>query len=99
MTERYGKKYGWIGFYTYAGMLDSDGRLPKDDERLSDVPIDPSFPESPPALIDLPISGSAQPLKTTDAGYIRVSSPSPTSFYIAPISAPTQGHGSPSTPT
>jgi hypothetical protein len=45
-AERYGKKYGWIGFFTYAGMLDALGLLP-DDGRLSDVDIDPSFPEQP----------------------------------------------------
>lgn len=55
-TDRYGKKYGWIAFYEYAGVLDDDGRLPSDEERLSDVQIDPSFPEPPsPAPIDLPI--------------------------------------------
>jgi hypothetical protein len=64
-TDRYGKKYGWIGFYTYAGMLDDDGRLPTDGGRLSDVDIDPSFPEPPPpAPIDLPIWARPSP---TDA--------------------------------
>ncbi len=45
-AERYGKKYGWIGFFTYAGMLEAQGLLP-DGRRLSDVDIDPSFPERP----------------------------------------------------
>jgi hypothetical protein len=54
-TERYGKKYGWIGFYTYAGTLTDNGRLPP-TERLSDVPIDPSFPDPPDRFpIELPI--------------------------------------------
>jgi hypothetical protein len=44
-TERYGKKYGWIGFFTYAGMLESQHLLPDGSQRLSDVDIDPSFPE------------------------------------------------------
>jgi hypothetical protein len=47
-AERYGKKYGWIGFFTYAGMLDAQGLLRDDGRRLSDVNIDPSFPELPP---------------------------------------------------
>ena len=53
-TERYGKKYGWIGFYTYAGILTDVGRFPA-DQRLSDLGVDPSFPEPPPpAPIALP---------------------------------------------
>lgn len=46
-TERYGKKYSWIGFFTYAGVLESQDALPRDG-RLSSVDIDPSFPETPP---------------------------------------------------
>ena len=46
-AERYGKKYGWIGFFTYAGILKAHGLLPDDGRRLSDVDIDPSFPEKP----------------------------------------------------
>lgn len=45
-TERYGKKYSWIGYYKYAGILADQGKLPL-DERLSHIQIDPSFPESP----------------------------------------------------
>ncbi|MCE5267641.1 MAG: AAA family ATPase [Planctomycetaceae bacterium] len=53
-TERYGKKYGWIGFYTYAGIMTDEGRFPA-DERLSDLGVDPSFPEPPPpAPVTLP---------------------------------------------
>jgi hypothetical protein len=47
-AERYGKKYGWIGYFTYAGALEAQGLLPDDGRRLSDVDIDPSFPEPPP---------------------------------------------------
>jgi hypothetical protein len=47
-AERYGKKYGWIGFFMCAGLLEAQGRLPRGDERLSGVDIDPSFPEKPP---------------------------------------------------
>ena len=59
-TERYGKKYGWIGFYTFAGMLEDDGRLPA--ERLSDLQLDPSFPERPlTAPFELPVWARAKP--------------------------------------
>ncbi|MCC6747124.1 MAG: hypothetical protein IT371_05650 [Deltaproteobacteria bacterium] len=46
-VERYGKKYGRIGFFTYAGILEDQGLFPR-DEPFSDVDIDPSFPEQPP---------------------------------------------------
>lgn len=48
LVERYGKKYGWIGFYTYAGLLEDSGRFPCRNREFSDVDIDPSFPEKPP---------------------------------------------------
>ncbi|HOI22023.1 MAG TPA: hypothetical protein PLD45_02000 [Spirochaetales bacterium] len=48
LAERYGKKYGWVGFYTYAGVLEERGLFPRDDYKFSDVDIDPSFPEKPP---------------------------------------------------
>jgi hypothetical protein len=48
-VERYGKKYGWIGFYTYAGLLEDRGQFPRENNEFSDVDIDPSFPEKPPA--------------------------------------------------
>ena len=47
-SERYGKKYGWIGFFTYAGVLEARGLLPNDGGRRSGVDIDPSFPQPPP---------------------------------------------------
>ena len=49
LAERYGKKYGWIGFYTYAGLLEEQGQFPRENHDFSDVNIDPSFPEKPPA--------------------------------------------------
>lgn len=59
--ERYGKKYGWLGYYTYAGMLADQGLLPL-DERFSDLQIDPSFPESPlSAPLTIPIWASPTP--------------------------------------
>lgn len=48
-TERYGKKYGWIGFHTHAGVLEDQGNLRDGGQRLADVDIDPSFPEPPPS--------------------------------------------------
>lgn len=48
-VERYGKKYGWIGFYTYAGVLEESEQFPRRDREFSDVDIDPSFPEKPRA--------------------------------------------------
>ncbi len=47
-AERYGKKYSWIGFYTYAGLLEDKGLFPRPNWPFSDVDIDPSFPEEPP---------------------------------------------------
>ncbi|MEL4319879.1 hypothetical protein WJX64_12760 [Leifsonia sp. YIM 134122] len=50
-VERYGKKYGWIGFYLVAGMLRARG------ERVNwlEVDIDPSFPQiSPPLPLTIP---------------------------------------------
>jgi hypothetical protein len=49
-VERYGKKYGWIGFFTYAGTLAKQAELPERGHRLSDVDIDPSFPILPAKL-------------------------------------------------
>jgi hypothetical protein len=46
-TERYGKKYGWIGFFTLASLLEAAGHSLGEIGRLSDVDIDPSFPELP----------------------------------------------------
>lgn len=48
LAERYGKKYGWIGFYTYAGLLEEREQFPRENHEFSDVDIDPSFPEKPP---------------------------------------------------
>jgi hypothetical protein len=45
--ERYGKKYSWVGYFEVAGRLSDNGELgaaSDDGGRLSDVPIDPSFP-------------------------------------------------------
>lgn len=47
-AERYGEKYCWIGFFTYAGLLEERGLFPRENKPFSDVDIDPSFPEKPP---------------------------------------------------
>ncbi len=46
-VERYGKKYGRIGFFTYAGLLEDQELFPS-EYPFSDFDIDPSFPEKPP---------------------------------------------------
>ena len=50
-VERYGKKYGWIGFYLVSGQLVAQGsRIP-----WLEVDIDPTFPQpSPPVPISVP---------------------------------------------
>jgi hypothetical protein len=55
LAERYGKKYGWIGFYTYAGLLEERGQFPRKNREFSDVDIDPSFPEKPPTDGDISV--------------------------------------------
>lgn len=46
-VETYGKKYGWIGYFEAAGRLNGKDRLPfTADGRLSDLTIDPSFPDA-----------------------------------------------------
>jgi DNA replication protein DnaC len=48
-TDRYGKKYSWIAYFElYGHRLDHDA-VDQWDVRLSDVDIDPSFPEPPPS--------------------------------------------------
>ncbi|MGB3764702.1 MAG: hypothetical protein WA966_15940, partial [Ornithinimicrobium sp.] len=45
-VERYGKKYGWIGFYLVSGQLAAQGsRIP-----WLEVDIDPTFPQSSPQV-------------------------------------------------
>ena len=54
-AERYGKKYGWIGFFTYAGVLEECGQFPRKNSPFSHTDIDPSFPEKPPTDGDTPV--------------------------------------------
>ena len=69
-VERYGKKYSWIGFYTYAGLIADNAKLPQDNERLSEVDIDPSFPELPPP-IPISIPNWTQPTILQDELWIK----------------------------
>ena len=64
-AERYGKKYGWIGFFTYAGLLESQGLLPRRDRPFSDVDIDPSFCDQPPVdgAVTIPLAWLAPSIK------------------------------------
>ena len=63
-TERYGKKYGWIAYHSYAGVADVDISW------ALHFDIDPSFPENPrPAPFDLPTW--ARPTPSNDARWIR----------------------------
>lgn len=49
--ERYGKKYGWIGFYLVSGMLNAQG----DGIPWLEVDVDPTFPQPSPRLpMELP---------------------------------------------
>ena len=49
-TDRYGKKYSWIAYFElYGHRLDNDA-VDQWEKRLSDVDIDPSFPEPPPSV-------------------------------------------------
>ena len=45
--DSYGKKYSWIAYFEMAGLLHDLGLLNRnhDQERISDVDIDPSFPK------------------------------------------------------
>lgn len=73
-TERYGKKYGWIGFHTFAGMLDDRGHARSDSP--AELDIDPSFPErGEPALIHPPMWARPTPkppLRWLRHGIVRV---------------------------
>ncbi|MFL6113584.1 MAG: hypothetical protein ACJ786_19800, partial [Catenulispora sp.] len=75
-TERYGKKYGWIGYYSAAGQLDDEGELTPRSERLSDLSIDPSFPERPAqASVRVPDWATSEPADLADwvaGGTVRV---------------------------
>jgi len=67
--ERYGKKYSWIAFYGQAGALDDRGELKPRSERLSDLGVDPSFPDRP-APLPITLGDWATPTPTSDEEWI-----------------------------
>jgi len=71
-VERYGKKYGWIGFYRVAGLLAEGGQA----SSWLEVDIDPTFPQpSPPAPVALASWARRTPREDRawlDKGIIRV---------------------------
>jgi hypothetical protein len=64
--DRYGKKYGWIGFYIVAGTLAGQGQLSQHLE----VDIDPTFPQSPP-VAPLQLSTWAPPTPADDLQWLQ----------------------------
>ncbi|MFE5220799.1 hypothetical protein ACFQ9U_29370 [Streptomyces sp. NPDC056568] len=64
--DRYGKKYGWIGFHTMAGMLADRGQPPEDLE----VDIDPTFPQ-PPQPVPIPLGPWTPRTPTDDLEWLR----------------------------
>lgn len=68
-TERYGKKYGWIGYYELAGRLDDKGELRDRSWASWGVwpDIDPTFPERPrPIALQLSPWASGGPTEDKD---------------------------------
>lgn len=48
-SDRYGKKYSWIGYFEMYGLRQHLGLLDEDEiARSADCGVDPSFPEPPP---------------------------------------------------
>lgn len=71
--ERYGKKYGWIGFWETAGRFQAEGHLTLEGHesyRLSDADIDPSFPDQPPRA-DLSFPTWVRPTPKDDKRWVR----------------------------
>ncbi|MFD6455473.1 hypothetical protein ACFWF3_32295, partial [Nocardia sp. NPDC060220] len=60
-TDRYGKKYGWIGFYLVSGMLSARG----EHVPWLEVDIDPTFPE-PSVLLPMKMPVWTQPTPKDD---------------------------------
>lgn len=65
-VERYGKKFGWIGFYTVAGVLADRGQLPT----WLEVDIDPTFPQPPPRA-PVALASWARRTPADDARWLR----------------------------
>ena len=69
-VERYGKKYSWIAFYNYAGILFDQGTPPDGGVRLRELHIDPTFPDDLPRITVEPPSWLGQP-NQTDEDWVR----------------------------
>lgn len=72
-VERYGKKYGWIGYYELVGRLDDAGKVKErywlGGDRIVTPDIDPTFPEEPaPVPIELPAWVKSEP--ADDAAWV-----------------------------
>lgn len=64
-VDRYGKKYGWIGFHTHAALLADRGQPPE----WFEVDIDPSFPAEP-APLKLTLPTWARPTPADDKRWL-----------------------------
>ena len=72
-VERYGKKYGWIGYYELVGRLAEAGNLPDWwawGGRQVTPDIDPTFPEKPPFLT-IPLPGWAPAGHVDEKAWLR----------------------------
>lgn len=70
--DRYGKKYSWIAYFEMAGQRIDDGKIKEsygENGRLSDVDIDPSFPD--PANAFPLIAAKLPELRTSLSRWIR----------------------------
>jgi len=72
-VERYGKKYGWIGYYELVGRLDDAGAVKErywlGGDRIVTPDVDPTFPEEPPPVpFELPAWVKPEPVD--DAAWV-----------------------------
>jgi hypothetical protein len=93
VADRYGKKYGRIGFFTYVGILEDEGLGPGLGS-FPDVDIDPSFPDAPPSVGTSSIPATwLSPSTLDDQSWIRGGA---TSLPIEIVRRETiDGHGGP----
>jgi hypothetical protein len=65
-VDRYGKKYGWIGFHKHSALMADRGSPPD----WLEVDIDPSFPRQPPTL-NLQLPTWARQTPAEDKNWLR----------------------------
>ncbi len=65
-VDRYGKKYGWIGFHKHSALMAGRGNVPE----WLEVDIDPSFPQPPPPL-SLQLPTWARQTPSDDKNWLR----------------------------